>query len=42
MRKWGIGRYTQTQLMNALDQSDPKDPHANNIPINSIADLCDY
>jgi hypothetical protein len=39
MRKWEIGRYTLTQLLNALDMSDPNDPHAGNIPINSLDDL---
>jgi len=39
MRKWEIGRYTLTQLLNALDTSDPNDPHAGGIPINSIDDL---
>ena len=39
MRKWEIGRYTLTQLLNALDTSDPNDPHAGGISINSIDDL---
>jgi hypothetical protein len=39
MRKWEVGRYTLTQLVNALDRSDPNDPHAGNIPINSLDDI---
>lgn len=39
MRKWEIGRYTLTQLRNALDRSDPTDPLAGTIPIRSLADL---
>jgi hypothetical protein len=42
MRKWEIGRYTLTQLINALDQSDPNDPHAGGIPLNSLADLEEF
>jgi hypothetical protein len=41
MRKWEIGRYTLTQLYDALDRSDPDDPHRGNIPIDSLADLDD-
>lgn len=39
MRKWEYSRYTLTQLLNALDTSDPSDPHAGNIPITSLDDL---
>lgn len=39
MRKWEIGRYTLTQLANALDRSDPSDPHRGNIPIGSLEDV---
>lgn len=38
MRKWDVGRYTLTQILNALDESDPTDPHAGGIPINTAAD----
>ena len=41
MRKWDIARYTLTQLQIALDTSDPDDPHAGQIPLNSLADLDD-
>jgi hypothetical protein len=40
-RKWEIGRYTLSQILNALDQADPDDPHAGGIPINSLDDLDD-
>ncbi len=39
MRKWETMRYTLSQLLNALDYSDPNDPHAGGVPINSLADL---
>ena len=39
MRRWEIGRYTLTQLCNALDYSDPDDPHKGNIPISGMGDL---
>jgi hypothetical protein len=39
MRKWDYSRYTLTQLVNALDTSDPDDPHAGNIPIGSLDEL---
>lgn len=39
MRKWEIGRYTLSQLLNALDTTDPNDPHAGNVPINSLDDI---
>ena len=39
MRKWEIGRYTLTQLINALDRSDPNDPHRGQTMIGSIAEL---
>lgn len=42
MRKREIGSYTLTQLLNALDSTDPNDPHSGNIPINSLADLEDW
>jgi hypothetical protein len=41
MRKWEIGRYTLTQLLNGLDYSDPNDPHAGGIPLSSLAELDD-
>lgn len=39
MRKWEIMRYTLTQLINALDRTDPDDPHAGNIPLGSLDDI---
>jgi len=42
MRKWEWGKYTRTQLINALDRSDPGDPHAGNIPLSSLDELDDY
>lgn len=39
MRKWEIGRYTITQIVNALDTSDRSDPHAGQMPLGSLADL---
>jgi hypothetical protein len=39
MRKWEIGRYTLSQLLNALDQSDPNDPHAGGIEVRDEADF---
>lgn len=39
MRKWELARYTITQLLVALDRTDPSDPHAGNVPIGSLADL---
>jgi hypothetical protein len=42
MRKWEYRRYTLTQLLNALDTSDPNDPHAGQITINSLADLDEF
>lgn len=41
MRRWEIGRYTLSQLINALDMSDPDDPHRGCIPIKSLADIAD-
>lgn len=41
MRKWEVGRYTVPQLLNALDTSDPDDPHRGGIPIGSLAELDD-
>jgi len=41
MRKWEIKRYTLSQLLNALDTSDPNDPHAGQLPIGSLAQLDD-
>ena len=41
MRKWQWSRYTLTQLLNALDASDPDDPHAGGIPIKSLSELDD-
>lgn len=42
MRKWEVARYTLSQINNALDQSDPDDPHAGGIPITSLDVLDDY
>lgn len=39
MRKWEIRRYTLSQLLNALDTSDPTDPLAGTVPIRSLSDL---
>lgn len=39
MRRWEIGRYTLSQLLNALDRSDPNDPHRGQTMINSVAEL---
>ncbi len=39
MRKWDVRRYTITQLLVALDRTDPSDPHAGNVPIGSLAEL---
>jgi hypothetical protein len=39
MRRWEIGRYTLTQLINALDRSDPDDPHRGQTRISSLAEL---
>ncbi len=39
MRKWEIARYTFTQLANALDRSDPNDPHAGQVEIGSLEEL---
>lgn len=39
MRKWEIGRYTLSQLLNALAREDRSDPHAGNVPIGSLAEL---
>lgn len=39
MRKWDVGRYTLSQLKNALDQSDPDDPHAGQQEIRSLSQL---
>ena len=39
MRRWEIGRDTLSQIINALDASDPNDPHAGNIPINSLDEI---
>jgi hypothetical protein len=39
MRKWEIGRYTLTQIFNALDRSDPNDPHAGQMEIGSLDEL---
>ncbi len=42
LRKWEIGRYTLSQLCNALDFSDPNDPHAGQTPITSLEELANY
>lgn len=39
MRKWDIARYTLTQLLNALDTTDPNDPHAGGIEVASLSQL---
>jgi hypothetical protein len=39
MRKWEIGRYTLTQILNAIDKSDPDDPHAGQVEIQSLDEL---
>lgn len=39
MRWWEVGRYTLTQITNALDRTDPADPHAGNVPISGMGDL---
>jgi len=39
MRRWDICRYTFRQLLNALSQANPDDPHANQIEIGSLAEL---
>jgi hypothetical protein len=41
MRRWEIGRYTLSQLLNALDRSDPDDPHAGGLPLTSLSQLDD-
>jgi hypothetical protein len=41
MRRWEIGRYTFSQLLNALDSTDPSDPHAGGIPLTSLSQLDD-
>jgi hypothetical protein len=41
MRKWEIARYTLSQLANALDRSDPDDPHAGQMSLNSLDQLHD-
>lgn len=39
MRKWEVLEYTLTQLVCMLDRSDPDDPFAGTIPINSLDDI---
>lgn len=39
MRKWEISRYTLSQVINALDRSDPDDPHKDGIPISSLDEI---
>lgn len=41
MRKWEIARYTEQQLLNALNTADPTDPHYGQIPLSSLEDLDD-
>jgi hypothetical protein len=41
MRKAEILTYTFSQLLNALDDSDPSDPHAGGIPLTSLSQLDD-
>jgi hypothetical protein len=41
MRKWDVRRYTLSQILNALNDDDPDDPHAGGIPIRSLAELDD-
>lgn len=42
MRRWEIGRCTLTYLVNALDFSDPTDPHRGGHHINSLSELDKY
>lgn len=39
MRKWEIRRYTLSQILNALNTTDPDDPHAGGIRIGSLSEL---
>lgn len=39
MRKWEISRYTLSQIINALDRSDPDDPHRGQVSIGSLDEL---
>ena len=39
MRKWETCRYTLTQLVAMLDDSDPDDPHAGQKRIGSLSEL---
>lgn len=40
MRKWEIGRYTLSQLLNALaDDEAERDPHRGGAPISAIGDV---
>lgn len=39
MRRRDILGCTLTYLLNALDSSDPNDPHAGNLPLEYIEDL---
>jgi hypothetical protein len=42
MRKWEIGRYTLTQLEEALSDTDPDDLSAGTIPIPSLSVLDEF
>lgn len=39
MRRWEIGQYTLTQLVNALDRSEPASRRDPTIPLRSLDDL---
>ena len=39
MRKWEIARYTLSQVLRALERTDPDDPHAGNLPISAIGEI---
>lgn len=39
MRWWEIAKYTRSQILNALDTSDPDDPMKGCVPINSLDDM---
>jgi hypothetical protein len=39
MRKWEIGRYTLSQILNALSEPEKHDPHKDGKRITSLADI---
>ena len=39
MRRWEIGQYTVSQLVNALDRSEPSSRRDGGIPLQSLDDL---